>query len=398
MLKNNYNEKILGFQGVKIKNIENSENKLHIELELERKIHNCPVCGEATSKIHDYRKQKVKDIPAFGKKVLLVIRKRRYVCKCGKRFFEKNDFLARYQRMTKRNMQHIVASLAENRSYTAVSKDHNISVSTTIRLFNLVEYPKPTHLPVALGIDEFKGNSGGEKFHCILTDLETGEVIDILKTRYKHNLYDYFKRYSREERAKVRYFVSDMYKTYEDIAKVWFPNAVYIIDKYHWVRQMNYAFERVRKDTQKKFSKDHRIYFKHSRNLLLKRWKELTEEQKQQVNIMLYASADLSSAYHLKEEMYRMLDETPPGQFNKELKEWIRIADNSDIEPFVKCAQTYKHWFSPIAQSYKYRYTNGFTEGCNNKIKVLKRNSYGLRNFKRFRNRILYIFNSSNAQ
>lgn len=398
MLLSNYNENILGFQGVKIKNIETSENKLYIEIELERKEHICPVCRQKTNKVHDYRKQIVKDITAFGKDVLLIFRKRRYVCNCGKRFFEKNDFLSRYQRMTKRNIQHIISSASQNCSYTSIANSHNVSVTTVIRWFNKVEYSKPTHLPAALGIDEFKGNSGGEKFHCILTDLETGEVIDILKTRYKYDLYDYFKRYSREEREKVRYFVSDMYKTYADIAKVWFPKAVYIIDKYHWVRQMNFAFERVRKDIQKKFSKSHRIYFKHSRKLLLKRWKELDDEQKQQVNIMLYASADLSSAYHLKEEMYTMLDETPPEQFNKEFKEWITMAENSEIEPFVKCAQTYKNWFSPITQSYKYRYTNGFTEGCNNKIKVLKRNAYGLRNFKRFRNRILYIFTSSNAQ
>ena len=32
---------------------------------------------------------------------------------------------------------------------------------------------------------------------------------------------------------------------------------------------------------------------------------------------------------------------------------------------------------------------NGFTEGSNNKIKVIKRNAYGYRNFNNFRNRIL---------
>lgn len=37
-----------------------------------------------------------------------------------------------------------------------------------------------------------------------------------------------------------------------------------------------------------------------------------------------------------------------------------------------------------------HRITNGPTEGSNNKIKVLKRNSYGIRNFKRFRTRILH--------
>ena len=41
---------------------------------------------------------------------------------------------------------------------------------------------------------------------------------------------------------------------------------------------------------------------------------------------------------------------------------------------------------------------NGFTEGCNNKIKVLKRNAYGYQNFKRFRNRILHIFSHQQPQ
>ena len=45
-----------------------------------------------------------------------------------------------------------------------------------------------------------------------------------------------------------------------------------------------------------------------------------------------------------------------------------------------------------ILNSFSSPYTNGFTEGCNNKIKVLKRNAYGYKNFKRFRNRILHIF------
>ncbi len=43
-------------------------------------------------------------------------------------------------------------------------------------------------------------------------------------------------------------------------------------------------------------------------------------------------------------------------------------------------------------KSFSYPYTNGYTEGCNNKIKVIKRNAYGYRNFSRFRNRILHVF------
>ena len=47
---------------------------------------------------------------------------------------------------------------------------------------------------------------------------------------------------------------------------------------------------------------------------------------------------------------------------------------------------------SGILNSFSSAIINGFTEGCNNKIKVFKRNAYGYRNFKRFRNRILHMF------
>ena len=49
------------------------------------------------------------------------------------------------------------------------------------------------------------------------------------------------------------------------------------------------------------------------------------------------------------------------------------------------------HWQDYILNSFECPYTNGYTEGVNNKIKVLKRNAYGVRNFKRFKNRILHM-------
>ncbi|WP_363191995.1 transposase [Ruminococcus sp.] len=62
------------------------------------------------------------------------------------------------------------------------------------------------------------------------------------------------------------------------------------------------------------------------------------------------------------------------------------------IAQFVKCANSMLNWLPGILNSFSSAITNGFTEGCNNKIKVLKRNAYGYRNFKRFRNRILHMF------
>ncbi|NLL39860.1 MAG: transposase [Clostridiales bacterium] len=50
-----------------------------------------------------------------------------------------------------------------------------------------------------------------------------------------------------------------------------------------------------------------------------------------------------------------------------------------------------------ILNAFEYPFTNGYTEGCTNKIKVLKRILFGVRNFKCFRKRILHVINNGVA-
>lgn len=383
----NYTEKVIELQDAEIKKIEKSENKTIIYVEIKRQEGVCPVCGKKTNRIHDYRWQKVKDLPAFGKEVELRLHKRRYVCECGKRFYEKCEFVGRYQRRTTRTTVAILQKLEEVRSYASVAKEFGVSIPTVIRIFDNISYPRPKLLPEVIGIDEFKGNTGGEKYNCILTNVEGRNVLDVMKSRKQVDLCEYFKK---TDRSEVKYFVSDMYVPYAEIAKTYFPNATYVIDKYHWIRQAIWAFEAVRKDVQKKFTRTHRIYFKHSRKLLLKHEKDLNQDELNQVYVMLGTDADLSTAYFLKELLYRILDETDPDVQKRYFRDWIDVALDSDIKPFIRCAATYQRWFKPIVNSFYCPYTIAFTEGFNNKIKVLKRNAFGLRNFTRFRNRILF--------
>ena len=163
MLSINYTEKILGLQDVIVKKVEDDGENLRIFVELKRKVVNCPCCGTATRTIHDYRTQKIKDTSAFGKKVTIILQKRRYRCSCGKRFAEPNAFLPRYHRMTHRLIDSIIDKLREERSFTSVAREANLSVSTVIRVFDNINYSKPQVLPKAIGIDEFKGNTGREK-------------------------------------------------------------------------------------------------------------------------------------------------------------------------------------------------------------------------------------------
>ena len=395
MLTLNYTQEILNLQDVWVEKVENFEKIQRIHIKLGRKVVNCPCCKAETSKIHDYRTQIVKDCEAFGKKIELVLRKRRYVCTCcNKRFAEPNVFLPKYHRMTSRLIGTVIEKLADERSFTSVARETGLSISTVIRIFDHIQYPVLKTCPSVLSIDEFKGNTGGEKFNVILCDPQAKRVLDILPERKESYLIKYFKQ---TDRSRVEYFVSDMWKTYSEIAANFFKNATFLVDKYHWVRQTIWAFEAVRKETQKHLKTDVRKYFKRSRSLLIKRYNTLEPEEKQAVNTMLWYSDEMCEAHSIKEWFFKVLDTKDISKMKRDFKNWLNSVDTTALKPFKRCINTYLNWKNGIFNSLETPFTNGFTEGCNNKIKVLKRNAYGYRRFDRFRNRILHIFSHQNA-
>lgn len=397
MLSNNYTKDLLNLQGVKIIKIEHRSSQIMIYTQLEVKTHKCPCCGCETSHIHDYYVRKIKDISAFGKHVILIHNHRRYACKhCGKRFAEDNTFAPKYHRVTLRLINEIFKKTMSERSFTSIAKEFNLSVSTVIRFFDLLAYNAPKELPKVLAIDEFKGNTSKEKYQVIITNPADRTVLDILPDRKQSHLISYFKQWNRDERKAVKFFVSDMWKPYAELSKVYLKEATQIVDKYHYIRQVIWAFERVRKNIQKKYGKENRLLFKHSKTLLTMRRNKLNPEQAERVEHLLYFSDDLRSAYYLKERFYEILDDKQ-GKGKELFSKWIMIAQNSRLKDYQECALTLQNWSKSILNTFDYPYTNGFTEGCNNKIKVLKRNAYGYRNFNRFRKRILHMFSIKEA-
>ena len=115
------------------------------------------------------------------------------------------------------------------------------------------------------------------------------------------------------------------------------------------------------------------------------------------VNAILDLSDEMLLAYVLKEKFYKLMTCKNRDEAKKIMSEWILMAQNSKIPEYTDCAATLTNWSVGILNSFDVPYSNGFTEGCNNKIKVLKRNAYGYRNFKRFRNRILHMFSDKKA-
>ena len=393
-----YTEKLINLQELIVKNIVQDQFSTTIYAQMPRKPHKCPCCNTSTDKIHDYRNQRIKDIPAFGKFTTIVLRKRRYVCpNCGKRFYEDITFLPRYHRITNRLAAYVIDKLKSEYSFTSVAKSVNLSVSSVIRIFDIVSFPKPNKLPRVFAIDEFKGNTGNIKYQCIVTDPSTGRVLDILPERSQQYLINYLKQWKSKSRKRVKYFVSDMWAQYTDIASVFFKNATQVIDRYHFIRQIIWAFDNVRKRIQKTYGKKYRLLFKHSKRLLIKRAEKLKYYEKERINSMMYISDELRFAYYLKESFYKVLDAPDRTTAKQLMSKWILSAQNSSIQEYLSCSNTLINWQKGILNSFDVPYSNGFTEGCNNKIKVLKRNAYGYRNFERFRKRILHMFSYKNA-
>ena len=384
----NYSTKLLGLQGVIIENIEEKNGTIEVAVSLERKTHCCPRCGADTNRIHDYRKQIITDLNIHNKKVKIHLRKRRYVCShCQKRFIENTEFLSKYARRTMRVTESIINSLRDSVSYSKVAKDHNVSVTTAIRIFDAVSYnSKP--LPPVLLIDEFRGNTDGEKFQCILMDGETKEIIDILPSRKYADLCRYF---SKKDTSNVRFLVSDLWKPYRDLCRVCFRKAKHVADKYHVIRQTGWAMEDVRKNEQKALNKDSRLRYKRCAYLLRKSRLKLKDDEAIKVSQILSASPKLKTAYWLKESFYDVYNSNTRASAYESLKNWCLEGGNCNIARFIKCSKTMSEWSQSILNSIEFPYTNGPIEGMNNKIKVLKRISYGVRNFKRFRNRIIHL-------
>ena len=278
---------------------------------------------------------------------------------------------------------------------------------------NLIpEYQK--NLPRVISFDEFKADTKDGKYAFILNDPIHKRVLDILPNRKKEYLIQYFTH--TENRHSVEFVISDMYEPYLLVQQIMFPHAKYIVDKFHYIRYIMKALDDIRIKYQKNYgerSKEYKL-LKNRNNVSLLRnyfndiedWYTYTYRYRNGrmaevlkidiLNKMLSVSSEIKRGWELKELFLDIIKHSTYEEAKTELLNWIDLCKESKIEEFIEASNTIKNWIDEIVNSFiDTRYTNGFTEGTNNKIKVIKRVGFGYKNFKFFRKRILYIFNNT---
>ncbi|MDY5336145.1 MAG: ISL3 family transposase [Bacilli bacterium] len=414
-------EKILGLGNYKILNIleRNDKNKIIkiIEIETKNKKQKCPICGEYTTSIHDRLKPiELKYLKLFEYDTKIIITKKRFIChKCNKKFTEVVDLNNKGKNISNKLEQKVLKDLLNyNLSIKYIALENKINSESVRKILKnaMSEYPKQIkNLPRVISFDEFKADTQYGKYAFVLNDPIHRKCLDILPERKKEYLIQYFTYCNN--RHSVEFVISDMYEPYLLVTQIMFPKAKYVVDRFHYTRYIMEALDKVRIRLQKEYgynSKEYRM-LKNKKNVTLLRkysndidWWTYTQryKNKHMVNILKYElreeilsiNPELKQAYILKELFFDTVKHLEYLDAEEELKEWISICDKCGIKEFEEAAKTIKNWLPYIVNSFiDERFSNGYTEGLNNKIKVIKRIGFGYRNFDFFRLRIMYILN-----
>ena len=215
-------------------------------------------------------------LDSCGQKVNLIIHKRRFHCyNCGKIFTEEMNLNTKNGSISNKTKIQIRKDLLD---YNMTMKQIAIKnrVSTRIVRIELEEATDlipdfQKNLPRVISFDEFKADTKEGKYAFILNDPIHKKVLDVLPSRKKERLIQYFT--NTENRRSVEYIISDMYEPYLLVQQIMFPKAKYVVDKFHYIRYIMNALDQIRIKLQKRYgerSKEYRL-LKNKKNVSLLR-------------------------------------------------------------------------------------------------------------------------------
>ena len=394
----------------KMEKIDNVNYKI-IEAKLSYEPLYCSKCGCVFDNDNTYEKNGFKtsdilmlDVANYG--CILRLHKQRFIChSCNKKFFATTKIVDEGCFISNQVKYAIALELKNKISEKDIAKRFRVSPNTVERIIDSYYETKKLykhHLPEVLSFDEFKSvksADGAMSFHMV--DGKTGKTIDIAQNRQLNNLLTYFSYFTHKARSKVKLIVIDMYSPYISLIKVMFPNAEIIIDKFHLTQLISTSLNKTRIALMKKDKKNYnklkrywRLILKPRNELDISKWKKYRcfnnlMTQKDVVDYLINTSEELKQTY----EVYQNILYSIQNNNYSSLKDTL-YAENNKISSYMKTSiKTLIKYLPHIKNTLNNPYHNGFVEGNNNFIKVIKRIAFGFRSFRRFKARIMICKN-----
>jgi transposase len=367
----------------------------------------CHRCGSVSVTGHGRNERLVRD-RSCSYPCVLRWSQRRFRCNdCDHTFRERHPEIAGRRRITERFRRGLFER-ACSEPFTDVAASERVS---TYRVEEAFECHAASELvsvapdpPRVLSIDESAFRKRF-RFHTVFSDPERGALLDLVEGRGKAAVFGGLVAMSDQVRAGIETVVMDCHWPYRRAIEQALPHARIVADKFHVIRAVDAAAQRVRSRLGKRLyqqrighaggvarqhhpANDPTIF--RARWLFMKRGDKLSEVEREWLWAVFEASVDeLRRAWALKELFASIYDEVDRVEAERKLNEWIDAIARAGIPEFLNTWRTLQWWNEEILNYFDDRVTNAFAEGTTNWIKVVKRRSYGFRDPVRYRQKVL---------
>jgi transposase len=247
-----------------------------------------------------------------------------------------------------------------------------------------------------LGVDEIALKKGHRDYVVIVTArLKNGRValLGVLENRQKETVVEFLRSIPQRLKRSIVAACCDMYEGYTEAVREELPHVRLVIDRFHVARAYRDGLDSLRKAELKRLKRElpplEYKTLKGSMWALRKEKQALTGEERKTLRRLFQLSSDLKTAYSLQNRLTAIFEEplALPAAKTK-IKRWIVAVAKSGLCCFDRFINTLGRWWQEILNYFVERESSGFVEGFNNKIKVLKRRSYGITNLKHLFQRI----------
>jgi len=250
-----------------------------------------------------------------------------------------------------------------------------------------------TPAPTVIGIDEISIRKG-HTYRIVVSDLVRGRPIWFGgHDRSEASLDEFFAWLGPKKCRKIRLAVMDMWKAFRNstLKEGNAPQAAILYDKFHVLGHLGEAMDKVRKREYARLSGEDRRFVKGQKYTLLSHWENLSLEGKKALRLLFQANRRLNKAYLLKESFDQLWDYQSPRWARRFFDNWRDALRWQRLEPFQKFARMIEdHWDGIEAYCHEEnKVALGFVEGVNNKIRVIQRRAYGLRDEEYLRLKVL---------
>jgi len=271
----------------------------------------------------------------------------------------------------------------------ALARRYGLSERTVLRwTFERSRGGRPRKLSRVIGIADYARRKG-HRYNTLIVDVDSGKPMVTFKGRCAEDVVAWCRSRPQEELARVEVVVTDMSKPYTAAIKEVFGAQVQVIDRFHGVQQALEALEAVLRAVKKHLKPDEAKELK----TLRKRWLKSSDQLNVAELSARYAwwrrFPELRETLNWRQALRKWFDRKYEKPAREALLKLIEQARQSSQEALPGIAGTLTRWFEPMVRYMRNRYTNGITEGFNNKIKLIQRMAYGLRNEHNRQKRIL---------